>query len=205
MRRLWERADSTRGAAADLYSVQAINRELALAAPSLRRFYTAFGAANRHPGRTYDEGASYRTAGAARKWSLTPTSRDTGWKRVDVDHLATGTVAVRPASSMKRYRLRVAVNLPNASHGVAAVLTTYDRSGRPSSRFVRIGRAGNGTAVVPFDARKISRVDLTLGNAGIRYRGCGSHTTPPYNVEYSCSGVSADNDRPMRYRLSAVR
>jgi hypothetical protein len=105
---------------------------------------------------------------------------------------------------MKRWRLRVVVDLPHKRLGVAAVVTTYDKQGRPKTRFVPVSKRGNGKARVAFNARKVSRVDVTLSNAGIRYRDCWRG--PAANgVSYSCSGVSKDNNRPMRYRITAVR
>ena len=103
---------------------------------------------------------------------------------------------------MKHWRLRVVVDLPNKRRGVAAVVTTYDRTGRPTGQFVPVSKRGNGSVQVVFDARKVKRVDVTLSNAGIRYR-----TGAVRDVEhrYSCSGTPEDDNRALRYRVTAVR
>jgi len=204
VRRMWERADSSRGARYDLYSIRAVSRELASRGTDLRRVYANFGAANRHPARTYEEGSSYPRAAARRSWRFTPKHHDTRWQVAKVDHLATQTVRVSPSGGMKRWRLRVSVDLPDKKRGVAAIVTKYDRSGRPTSQFVRVSRSGNGKTRIAFDARKVRRVEVTLSNAGIRYRNCWRG--PARNgVSYSCSGLSRDDNRPLRYRVTAVR
>jgi len=204
VRKMWDRADSSRGVRLDNYSIQAVNKELKSRGTDLRRVYAQFGAANRHPGRTYEEGAHYPSAAAQRSWTFSPKHHDTRWRVAKVDHLATRTFKVKPSSGMKHWRLRVSVDLPDKKRGVAAVVTTYDRLGRPKSQFVPISNAGNGRARVVFNARKVSRVDVTLSNAGIRYHGCWRG--PAENgVSYSCSGISSDDGRPMRYRITAVR
>lgn len=201
VRRMWERADSSRGLRYDKYSIQAVSRELASLGTDLRRVYAQFGAANRQPARHYEEGSSYPKARAERSWTFSPKRHDTRWQVAKVDHLATKTVQVKPSRSMKRWRLRVVVDLPNKKRGAAAIVTTYDKSGRPTGRFVPVSKRGDGKLRVAFNARKVSRVDVTLSNAGVRYRKCWQDV----EHRYSCSGLPRDNKRPMRYRITAVR
>ena len=89
------------------------------------------------------------------------------------------------------------------SLGSAAVLTTYDRNGKPHRGSVPISKRGNGTAVVNFGTAKVARVELTLVNAGIRY-DCWRGTLGN-GVQYSCKGKSKDDNRAMRYRVWATR
>jgi hypothetical protein len=201
VRKMWERADSSRGPRYDDYSIQAVRKELASRGTDLRRVYAQFGAANRRPGHTYEEGSSYPTARAERSWTFSPKRHDTRWQVAKVDHLATKTVQVKPARSMKHWRLRVVVDLPNKKRGVAAVVTTYDKKGHPVSRFVPVSKRGNGNLHVVFNARKVKRVDVTLSNAGTRYRKCYRDV----EHRYSCSGTPVDDKRAMRYRITAVR
>jgi hypothetical protein len=204
VRRMWERADSSRGPRYDKYSIKAVSKELNSLGTDLRRVYAQFGAANRQPGRHYEEGARYPKAKARRSWTFTPRRHDTRWQVEKVDHLATRTVQVKPSRAMKRWGLRVTVDLPDKRLGVSAIVTTYDKKGRPKSHFVPVSKRGNGKLKVTFKARKVSRVDVTLSNAGIRYRDCWRG--PAANgVRYACSGISRDNDRKMRYRITAVR
>lgn len=201
VRKMWERADSSRGPVYDSYSIQAVSRELASRGTDLRRVYAQFGAANRRPGRTYEEGSSYPKARAERSWTFSPKRHDTRWQVAKLDHLATKTLQVKPSRSMKHWRLRVVVDLPNKKRGVAAIVTTYDKQGRPAGKFVPISKRGNGKAQVVFNARKVKRVDVTLSNAGIRYARCWRDV----EHHYSCSGTPKDDKRPMRYRITAVR
>jgi hypothetical protein len=208
VRSIWQRADSTRGARNNLYSVQAIGRELRSRGTTLARFYAAFGDANRRPARTYEEGRAYPKARPARKWTFTTKRHTSGRVSTRLDHLATTTVAVLPSRAMKRWRLRVSVDLPATVLGSAAVLTRYDKAGRPTRHLIRLTRAGNGVAAVRFDSRNTSKVELTLSNAGVRYASCGHgpvRTSSGNFVEFSCAGLPRDNGRTMRYRISAVR
>ena len=87
------------------------------------------------PGRTYEEGSALpdgrRPSGRGR---FTPKRHDTRWQVAKVDHLATQTVRVKPSSGMKRWRLRVSVDLPNKQRGVAASSRrTTGRGGRRAS------------------------------------------------------------------------
>ena len=205
VRQLMKRIDASRGAP-DNYSIQAVSRELAARGTDLRRVYAQFGDANRHPATAYDEGRFYRAAPASRTWTLTRQRHDSRWQRVRLDHLATTTVQVKPGAAFKGQHLRIAVDLPRTSTGVAAVVTRYDDRGRSRTKLVRLSKAGNGRAVVPFDARTTTRIDVTLSNAGTRYRcwygSVTSHGTP---VTYSCSGRPQDDGVAMSYRVSTVR
>ncbi len=201
VRTMWERADSSRGPRYDSYSIQAVSKELASRGTDLRRVYAQFGAANRRPGRNYEEGTYYPTAKAERSWTFSPKRHDTRWQVAKVDHLATKTVQVKPRRSMKHWRLRVVVDLPNKNRGVAAVVTAYDKHGGSTSKFVPVSKRGDGKTQVDFNARKVSRVDVTLSNAGIRYARCWRDV----EHRYSCSGTPKDDNRPLRYRVTAVR
>jgi hypothetical protein len=77
VRRMWERADSSRGPRYDHYSIKAVSKELASLGTDLRRVYAQFGAANRQPGRHYEEGSHYPKAKARRSWTFTPRRHDT--------------------------------------------------------------------------------------------------------------------------------
>ena len=211
VRSIWQRADSTRGAAADLYSIQAVNRDLRLRGTDLRRMYAAFGDANRRPSQSYEEGAAYRKAAAARVWTFTPSRRTTGLQGTRLNHLATTTVAVLPSRAMKSYRLRVSVNLPNTSRGVAAVLTKYDKAGQATRQMIRLSKSGNGAAALRFDSRNTLKVELTLSNAGIRYR-CGtgprngtSSSPAPASRGTTAARCATGSQRSADSRCSACR
>lgn len=202
VRKMWERADSSRGPRYDNYSIRAVRKELGSLGTDLRRVYAQFGAANRQPARHYEEGSHYPSAKPARSWRFTPRRHDTRWQVTKLDHLATQTMAVKPSRAMKHWRLRVVVDLPNKKLGTAAIVTTYNKAGRSTSRFVAVSKRGNGKARVAFNARKVSRVDVTLSNAGTRYK---CWVGPVDGVRYSCAGRAKDDQLRMRYRVTAVR
>ena len=198
---LWKRVDSTRGLRHDDDSIRAVNRELASRHSDLRRFYARFADANRHPRTAYSEGRAYPTAPATKSFRFTKGSHATAQRTVKLPHLSSATMMVRPASTLRGWKLHLAVDLPNLSRGSAALVTTYDAKGRPTTRWVHISKRGNGSAVIKLTSA-VRRVDLTLSNGGIHY-DCWNAANR--QVEYSCRGTSLDDHRAMRYRLWATR
>lgn len=198
IRRLWTRADGAAGGH-DAYSLKAINEELTSHKAVFRKFLARFAEANRHPKRSYREGRLYPGSKAAAAVKLSRTHRDSHWRSIKRNHLTSGIIAVTPASGLKAgWRLRVDVNLPDASRGSAAMVTAYGRNGKIATKFVTISRHGNGHTTLGFDARKIVRVDVTLSNAGNHY-DCWEGTA------FSCRGKSLDDHRTLAYRVRAVR
>jgi hypothetical protein len=191
VRELWERADSSRGSRYDAWSTKAVHAELSSHGTSLRAAFAHFSAINRHPRRSYEEGAANRYP-AARPADRTVLRRPgAGVTRTySVDHLASATHRFVPRRLSGRHtKLRVAVDLPARRIGTAAVLTVYRKDGRISTWFVRINRRGNGVKKVAFSNRSVKYVDLTLVNASARMR-CWQYTS------YSCAGVPVhDNQR----------
>jgi hypothetical protein len=194
MRRIWEFADS-RGP--DYYSTQAITA--ALHDRGVRDFPRLFGefeAANRHPASAYEEGRAnrYPTARPARRVRLSRSHRSASGSPA-VAHLAAATIRVTPRH-VHRGRLALSVDLPNKRAGSRAAVTVFYRSGRVSTRLVRLGRRGGGRLTVrSFTTRNISAVDLTLANANTHYTRCWTNTV------YSCSGQPT-RAAEERYRLT---
>jgi hypothetical protein len=199
VRKIWERADGSAGGTDD-YSIQAVSNEIDHRGTDLRRVYAQFADANRRPGQTYSEGSFYRRS-PAKGQTFTPKAHDTGWQSTRVDHLATRTYAVRPGAKLAERRLRVQVDLPAKKLGSAAVLTWYDAKGKAHRSMVKLSKDGEGSAVVKFGSKKVSRVDLTLSNASTRSR-CWQGAVD--GVEFSCRGVPRDDRQQMRYRIRAI-
>jgi hypothetical protein len=72
--------------------------------------------------------------------------------------------------------------------GSVAVALVFAKSGRISTRLVRLGKSGNGRIRVPFSSRRIARVELVLVNANHAFRKCWADTV------YSCSGIPAKDN-----------
>jgi len=190
VREIWEQA------AGPAYSIQAVRSVLSRRGRSLSATLARFAAANLQPRRSYAEGASYPVAAPETSVRLAR-----GQRRRDglvLDHLASGTLRYRPDAARSAARLRVAVDLPRRTRPTAAVVTVRPRSGAPRVRIVRVSRSGAGRVTVPFAARRVRYVDVTLVNAGTRYR-CGLGTV------YSCRGRSLDDDLALRVAVRALR
>lgn len=202
MRRLMERVDGAAGGP-DTFSIRAVERELKARGTSLSKVYAAFSDANRRPHVTYEEGASYPAAAPSATWTLSKRHRDTGVRRTEVDHLASATARLVPGARVtgRNWRLRVKLDLPDRR--AAAVVSSYRTDGVVKTRSVRLDRRGRGTAVVRFDGRSISYVEVTLVNTSTRYR-CWE-AGPDARVLYSCRGKPRDQDRPMLIRARAIR
>ena len=204
VRRIWERADSSRGARHDLYSIQAIGKELASRGTSLSRVFAKFADGNRRPAQTYREGSAYPPAPLGRSIGLSSKKRDTSWKEAKLNHLASTTVRVKPGAglSSKAWALRIRLNLPDVSRRTTAVITSYAQNGRITTQMARLNKRGDGRTTVRFGRAKIRYVEVTLVNAGTRYK-CWQGAVR--GVEYACSGISRDNRLPMKYRFQVIR
>lgn len=198
----WERADSTQGAANDYYSLQAIRSVLAGRGATLRAAFSAFAAANNDPTGTYEEGAAngYPLPPYAFPVArLSPSQRSTGWRSVTLDHLASGTGAFLPSSSMgPGWKLRVKLDMAPRKRGSTAVVTSYRNGGTPTSRFVSLDRDGDGSLTVPFTSAGVSRVEVTLVNASDRFSSCW------VDSPFSCAGAPRDDDLRQRMNVTAV-
>ena len=199
VREMWERADGS-GAGPDDYSIAAVKNALAARGVGLRAAWAEFAAANRQPGRSYAEGRAYPRAPLSGTVALSAAKRASGTITRVIDHLSASTVRIARAPRMAARTLRLALDLPRPARGSGAVATVHRRTGRPTTIALTPAITADGTAVVkvPFD-RAVQRVEVTLGNAGVRYRSCWSGTS------WSCQGRPADDDLRFRVRARAVR
>lgn len=202
MRRLMERVDGAAGGP-DNYSMQAISRELRSKGTSVARVYADFSDANRRPGVTYEEGASYQAAAPSATWKLSKRRPDTRVRRTTLDHLSSATARLVPGAKVsgKSWRLRINVDLP--SRNAAAVVSSYRADGVIKTKHLRVDRRGQGTAVVRFDGRTVRHVEVTLVNTSTRYR-CWK-ARPDDKVFFSCRGKPKDQNQRMLVRARAFR
>jgi hypothetical protein len=182
-----------------LYSAQALTRTLTARNTTLPRLLTDFGAANRRPKASYEEGAAYATAPLYAKGTLNDTTQ-----RVFFDnrplHLSTNTVRIVPGRKLKArsWKLRVSVDMPKRSYGYAAAVTTFPKSGKVTTRHVALKANGDGSLAVPFSRRTVKAVEVTLTNASTRY-------TCWQNQVYSCQGLPKDDGRRVLGTVKAFR
>ncbi len=176
-----------RGNSPGLYSWQAVEKVLRGLGTNAPDMLLAYGVANRSPAQSYEEGAAnrYPTAPLARTLTLGRNGR-TATVRETLAHLTTATVRFTPRRTRTRDQLKVRVDLAPRSRGSRAAVVVRRTSGAPVVKTIRLDRRGNGVAAVSFDSGTVRHVELTIANAGNRYR-CGHKTV------YSCQGVSRDD------------
>ena len=147
-------------------------QELASRGTDLRRVYAQFGAANRTPARTYEEGSHLpegrRRSGRGR---FTPKRHDTrlaGREGRPPRHQDPAGHAQRPHEALAPAGRRSTCPTRSAASPRSSPSTTggpADEQVRPRVEARQRHRPGSC-----FDARKVRRVDVTLSNASIRYR-----------------------------------
>ena len=179
VRRVWERAG---WGDARTQSMQALREELSSRGLAFEPLFADFGVANRQPARSYDEGAFYRRAPLWTTHTLTGSRRAVPWQAPTLNHLANGTVAVRPASDLEErdWTLRVVVDLPVASKDPVATAKVFGTDGSTSVNRIGLASDGTGSIRLPFSSRAVDRVELTFTNAGpedqqtFRYKAAAS-------------------------------
>lgn len=191
---MWQRADSVSGP--DQYSLQAVVRTLKARGVSFPRAFAQYAAGNRHPATVYAEARAnrYPTAPLKRTARLRPAKRQAAGS-LRLNHLASSTVRFVPQRvTSRRAKLRLDVDMANRRAGSVAVVTTYARDGRITTKVLRLTRAGNGRVRVPFSSRRVRAVELTLVNASNRFKHCTSRVDG-----FSCGGTPVDQRMLERY------
>jgi hypothetical protein len=203
VRDLWERA-SDRAGDRDHYSTQAIQRALAERGTSFTDVYGRFAALNRHPARTYEEGAAYPRPRLDRRFTLGRDNREVGRRTLIQDHLSHRTVRYRPGQGTRRldWRLRVDVNMPGRRTAPVARLVVSREDGSVAHRVIRLDRKGNGHRTIRFSSRRVRTVDLLLINASRRMR-CREKNW--FGGFYACGGFAKDDYRRSAFRARTFR
>ncbi|MDQ4055566.1 MAG: hypothetical protein M3237_23135, partial [Actinomycetota bacterium] len=194
VRDMVRKTDGSKGAP-DLYSMQAVKAVLKARGADLPKLFAKFANANRRPAKTYSEGRAnnYRPSPLLKKLIL-----GRGQSRGDTfsaDHLTSGTVRFSPARALRARttKLRLQVRMAPARRGSAAVAAIKLRSGKVRVVPVRIRANGSGAKALPFSARTVKYIELTLANAGTNY-ACFN------GGPYSCQGTSKNDNVKETYR-----
>jgi hypothetical protein len=194
VRSVWRQAAAYDGAP-DRYSVAALRKVLARHG-GLPATFAAYASALTAPERAFDEGAHWPAAKSpkARRMGTVDRRARTSLR---INHLASRSVAVRPARGLKgrRWRLEFTVDAPPRKTGPAAHVQVLRRDGSVRSRPIALDRHGNGSERVRFDARSVRRVTVTLANASTRYRCRQADPT------FACQG--RPRDQRLRFAIGA--
>lgn len=198
VRQVWEAAAAGRGRR-DAYSTEAVRRVLAQRG-GFPAVFARYAAATTDASRSYGEGRRWPRASTSGSQQLAAGSPRARTSAV-VDHMASSSWVYRPDPTLaaRSWSLRIKVRGPRAALSPAVAVRISKADGSIVERRVPLSRGGRGSAVVPFGARGVSEVTVTLANASTRFR-CwkGSFTA-------SCQGRPRDNDVPFALRVQAFR
>lgn len=200
VRDMWRRADGTTTAARDQYSWQAVNSVLKARGSSAAAQFAAFSVGNRRPNATYDEGAALNYP-AAPLWAQ---ARLTGSRRsatgaIRLNHLTSATARFTPSGlSATTWKLRLRFDMAPTGRGSRAIVVVTGTNGRVKSIPVRLNGSGDGSRAVAFSTRSVRHVEVTLVNAGARFR-CFEGT------RFSCQGTPLDDRLTQRVTATAFR
>lgn len=192
----------------DLYSIQAIKKAVRMRGARFPEVFADFGAANRAPAQSYEEGAAYPTAPEERSYALGRVRAAVGWTATTLDHLTNQYVEFVPGRKLPRAaKLRVDVRLTNRAWARAALLV-HAQNGEARLWRLAVDRSGRASRRVPFDPAQVASVDLVLTNASVVYR-CWQFFdfTDEGLVElpFACYGVPIHDDLLYRFRARVVR
>ena len=197
VRNIWTRLDAATGARDD-YSIQAVRKFLKSKHTALPRFYADFAAGNLFPAKVYAEGSAYTRTKVATAYPFS-RKRHAAAGKASLNHLTATSFSFTPTTTLKgRWKLRLVVNGPRSVEGTAAYAQVLRTNGKLVRKPIAIGAAGHGATRVAFNRAEVSRVTLTLANAGTRYT-CWQGT------DLSCQGVSKNNHNTFRWSAQAVR
>jgi hypothetical protein len=196
MQQIWQNADSTRGAASDQYSIQAVKSMLAGRQVDFATAYTTFGVANLFPASFYEEGAIYASLAGPSGLTGTLTRRKpTRTLRGLLDHLTTAYVQFRPGKgSRASSRIRLAINAPNpgtTEGGTGSLIFLYTDGTGTHEQFT-LNSSGDLNLTAPFGRGTVSSVIVVLSNASTAYtcfqgkpfacQGTPTHDSLPFAV-----------------------
>ncbi len=202
VKRVWNKADGSRGAA-DLYSLRALRAVVEKRAPFGRTFVN-FGIANFTPESHYEKGVLYESsvggAPVRRRFTLGQSHRNTALQRQRLDHLTTAHFLLKPGGGVKRgAKLKVEVDGPRSKTKPKAMLIAFDGSRTVAEKFVELDRAGIGTAKVPFFGT--TRTLLMLSNASTRISRCFRFPNSPF----SCAGLPVDQNMAFEFKAKLIQ
>ena len=183
----------------DLYSMQAVKSVLNARGADLPKLFATFAAANRRPAQTYREGKALKYPTAPLVKTLRLGRGQSKGDTLNTDHLTSATVRLKPSKSVSKpnAKVRIFVDMAPTNRGSAAVITVKLKSGKARMISVKLKGNGAGTKTLPFSAKKVSYLELTLANAGTNY-SCFN------GGPYSCQGTSKNDGVKETYRATVL-
>ena len=133
-------------------STMALSDVLAKHHSSFGKFFTAWGSATGFPKKSYSEGKAnhYPTAPIAKGGSLklSNSHKSLKWLQTRLFHMTNAYARFTPKNLPGKWKLHVAVNLPNKVTGAHATLTIYNKRGKISKAPISINKKGAGKKTV---------------------------------------------------------
>ncbi len=197
VRDMIRKTDGSAGAK-DLTSIEAVKSVLKARGADFPSLFAKFSSANRRPADNYSEGRAnhYKKSPLVKKFAL--GRRQSKGDELTMDHLTSATVRFKPASGLKgNAKLRIFVRMAPAKRGSAAVVAIKMASGDVKVVPVKIKASGIGLKTLPFSAKDVKYVELTLANAGTNY-DCFNQGP------YSCHGTSKNEDQKESFRATVL-
>ena len=187
VRQMWEDADSSSGTR---YSIQAIRRVVTARGTSWNTFAAEFGAWNTLTPGTYQDRKLYPTPVYTKSKTLGTAYPRTA-QTSNLMHMARTTISVRPASSLPpTTQLRIDINGPALSHGVAALAQLRFKSdGHTKDYPVTLDADGDGTAVLPFSPATVASVAIVTANTSTDMVDCDQYAGNDGYPAFSCGGI----------------
>ena len=200
VKQVWQHADDATNPSGNRYSMKAVDAVIKQRGDTLASDFSVFGAINRAPETFYEEGAGYPSAPAARTFTLGSGAKTSRWQSLVLNHMANGTVAVKPGSGAGTgWKLKINVDGPARAHQPFVTLAWFAADGSLiNNKTLKLDRSGVGSANAPFDGSTVDHVDVTLTNAGHAFK-CWKGT------QFSCMGKPLDDGQRFNYMVTAVR
>ncbi|HEY7874775.1 MAG TPA: MXAN_6640 family putative metalloprotease, partial [Actinomycetota bacterium] len=194
MQQIWQNADSTRGAASDQYSIQAVKSMLAGNQEDFATVYTTFGVANLFPSSFYEEGELYAPlAGPSGLSATLSRKKPARILRGTMDHLTTAYAQFKPGKGARASsRLKLAIDAPDPgrTQGGTGSMVVLKTDGSGTYEPFTLNSSGDLNVTVPFGKGTISSVIIVLSNASTSY------TCFQPNQPFACHGLPTYDDLP---------
>lgn len=200
MSRIWLRADSTRGASSDEYSLQAVKGVLAERTQDFTSVYALFGVANLFPADFYEEGSFYDDFAFPPYTRVRPTAaKRTKILKGGLDHLTEAYGVFSPGKGVKaNQHLRLTIDGPLPGRGGAAHVVIVFADGSGTYDRINLNEAGDATIKTVFGKGKVSNVVVVLSNGSTAF-------TCFQNRPFSCEGSPTYDDQLFKLTGTLVR
>lgn len=210
VKNIWELADGSSAnpdrddkSSASIFAVQQALAEVD--SRPFRTIFSEFAGRNRHPSDSYSEGSTWRQFLLAPRatYTLTTSRRGYDFVSVKLQQLSSQTLQYNPSGlSTSNWKLRLDVVAPPTYRGSAARALVYRKDGTIKTYGITLSSAGKGSVSLPFSSSTVSRAQLVLSNASLRYTCWATVDDFAYR---SCAGTPLDHNLTFKYKAVAYR